>query len=90
MIELLEENTTRKMDALGRISIPKSMRLRFRINEGDSLEFYTFKQDGETYIAMKKFVDVEEKYKIAAEVLGECGYEVPDGIIEKFSDKNSK
>lgn len=54
MIELMEENTTRKVDGLGRISIPKSMRLRFRIDEGESLEFFTFRQNGKNYIVMTK------------------------------------
>ena len=37
-MELLKENTSRKVDSLGRVSIPKSMRDRLDINEGDEVE----------------------------------------------------
>ena len=45
-MELLKENTSRKVDSLGRVSIPKSMRDRLDINEGDEVE--------DLYIALKQ------------------------------------
>lgn len=44
-MELLKENTSRKVDSLGRVSIPKSMRDRLDINEGDEVEFYLLNAD---------------------------------------------
>lgn len=76
---MVKENITRKIDNLGRISIPKGMRDRFEIAPGDDLEFYTT-IDG--FICMRKvgYVAQQDKYKIAAQVLAELGYDIPDEI----------
>ena len=44
-MELRKENTTRKIDSLGRVSIPKSMRERLEIVEGDEMEFFMLADD---------------------------------------------
>ena len=48
------ENTPRKIDASGRISVPKNMKNRLGFNDGDKIDFYTITDDnGEIYIGIK-------------------------------------
>ena len=48
------ENTPRKIDASGRISIPQNMKNRLGINVGDKIDFYTIiDDDGNTYVGIK-------------------------------------
>jgi AbrB family looped-hinge helix DNA binding protein len=46
------ENTVRRLDNLGRITIPKSLRTRLEIPDGAELEFFTHKNGGVTYICL--------------------------------------
>ena len=46
------ENTTRRLDNLGRITIPKALRARLGIPEGAEMEFYTYKNKGITFICL--------------------------------------
>lgn len=80
-MELIKENTTRKVDSLGRVSIPKSMRDRLLIKEGDELEFYMLRDGDDSYVAVGK-PSVDTKYLKAAEVLDELGLEVPDALMK--------
>lgn len=84
-MELIKENTTRKVDSLGRVSIPKGMRDRMLIKEGDELEFYTLRDGEINYVALGKSGMVDLKYLRAAEVLDELGIEVPEALMEKLS-----
>ena len=52
MVELIPENTSRKLDNLGRIVIPKGIRSRLGISEADELQFYTMRKDGISYICL--------------------------------------
>jgi len=45
MMVLTKENTTRKIDSLGRVSIPKGMRDRFGLNVNDEVEFFALNTD---------------------------------------------
>ena len=84
-MELIKENTTRKIDSLGRVSIPKSMRDRLMINEGDEVEFYMLRDGDTSYVVVGK-PGVPMKYAKAVEVLEELGLEVPDALIEKLGN----
>lgn len=84
-MELIKENTTRKVDSLGRVSIPKSMRDRLLIKEGDELEFYMLRDGDEQYVAIGK-PGVNTRYIRAAEVLEELGEEVPDSLMRLLED----
>lgn len=42
---LTKENATRKIDSLGRVSIPKGMRDRFELNVNDEVEFFALNTD---------------------------------------------
>ena len=47
-----KENTSRKVDTLGRISIPKAIRDRLNIAVNDELDFYTTEENGASFICM--------------------------------------
>lgn len=52
-MKLFAENDCRKVDTLGRVSIPKGMRNRMGINAGDEMWFFTLMDDaGMEYVAM--------------------------------------
>jgi AbrB family looped-hinge helix DNA binding protein len=48
----MSENTTRKVDALGRVSIPKSLRDRLDIAAEDEMEFFMMEYQGRRYVAL--------------------------------------
>lgn len=82
-MELVKENTTRKLDSLGRVSIPKSMRDRLGLKDGDEVEFYMLRDGDNNYVALGKNGMVDLRYLRAAEVLDELGLEVPQELIDK-------
>lgn len=63
MGNMIFEGITRKIDSAGRIIIPKSLRNKFRINEGSAMEYFTCSKDGKDYICVAVAADeaVEEK-----------------------------
>lgn len=86
MFTVTFENISRKIDALGRISVPSGLRSRFGIQAGDELNFATFNVDGVNYIGMT--VDQEQeksRYVYAASVLRELGCEIPEKLEEKVN-----
>ena len=84
-MRLQSENTTRKVDSLGRVSIPKSLRDRLMINTEDTVHFYLLEDDdGRQYVCFSNKEDVNPRYQLVAEVLAELGLEVPDEILGKL------
>lgn len=81
----LSENTTRKVDSLGRVSIPKSIRDRFEIKPNDEMEFSVCYQGSKIYICLNKREDFSKEEIIAAE-LEAMGYEVPEKLRERLSE----
>lgn len=51
---LTKENATRKIDSLGRVSIPKGMRDRFGLSVNDEVEFFALNADDGQYICLRK------------------------------------
>lgn len=82
-MKITPENTTRKLDTLGRISIPKAMRQRLSIADLSEVEFFTIEDDhGRSYIALAKSrEDIQEEKKEAARALLEqLGVPVPEEL----------
>ena len=73
-MNLLYENQSRKIDNLGRVTIPKPIRDRLGWEQNDEVEFYTM--DG-TSVVLSRGKMRDSRYDIAAEVLGELGLEIP-------------
>ena len=57
-LTMKSENITRKLDSLGRITLPKSLRARLNIADGAELEVFTCDYEGRTYICL---TDTETK-----------------------------
>lgn len=75
---LIPENTTRKLDALGRITLPKGLRDRMFMGDNEELELYTANIDGRQCVCLCKLVSEEDEIQQAIEYLSGKGY-----IIEK-------
>ena len=73
-MNLLYENQSRKIDNLGRVTIPKPIRDRLGWEQDDEVEVYTM--DGASVVLSKGKMR-DSRYDIAAEVLGELGLEIP-------------
>ena len=77
---IYDENITRKVDSLGRVSIPSGLRSRYGFNSGDELNFSTMSTPGRDYILMYKDNGLDPKYEIAWETLTELGCEIPAAL----------
>lgn len=86
-MHFMNENTTRKVDALGRVSIPKSMRDRLNIAAEDEMEFYMLEYKGKRYVAMAntKDTDEAEKYKAAIDILEELNIDLPQELVDAYN-----
>ena len=47
-----KENVSRKLDSLGRITIPKHLRARLNFTEDKMYELFVIENDGKIYIAI--------------------------------------
>ena len=83
-IKLQNENTIRRIDSLGRITLPKGLRSRLKIADNDEIEIYTMEHMGKSFICLTKYEEVESKYFIARQVLEELGVEIPADLEAQF------
>ena len=84
-MELINENTTRRIDSLGRIGVPKGIRNRMRLEVNQEMEFFTLRYDGKEYVAFAPVTteeSVDEKYIQVADLLSELGLDIPDEILQ--------
>ena len=83
-MNLSKENVSRKIDSLGRLSIPKSLRDRLERHENDMVDFYLLQDEDRHYVCFGKHIDdSDEKVARAIKLLEELGIKVPDELIEK-------
>lgn len=80
MNNIVNENITRKVDSLGRVSIPSGLRSRYGFNAGDELNFSTLTTGTTNYVLMNKDNGIDPKYEIAWETLTELGCEIPAAL----------
>lgn len=83
-MRLIPENTSRKLDNLGRIVIPKGLRIRFGIADGEDLEFFTMQAEGKNFICLTNNREEDIKYRAAASVLEELGLDIPQELLDKL------
>ena len=69
-MRLEAENTSRKIDNLGRIVIPKGLRDRFGIKNNDELEYYVMECEGKKYICLRTLTMVETSADVELEAMG--------------------
>jgi bifunctional DNA-binding transcriptional regulator/antitoxin component of YhaV-PrlF toxin-antitoxin module len=55
------EGITRKIDGTGRIILPKNLRNKYRLLEGDNVDYYTVNIDGKDYICIAATEEPTEK-----------------------------
>lgn len=77
--KLQNEFQVRKVDSLGRVTIPKALRDRFGWQQNDDINFYTWNN---TFIVLSKGETRDSRYEIAVELLEELGLPVPDELKE--------
>ena len=87
MKQLIPENTSRKIDGLGRITIPKGLRDRMFLEEGSDLELFTAIIDGRQCICMASPIDDDQKLREAVAAFVECGVEVPENLQKYIEDE---
>jgi bifunctional DNA-binding transcriptional regulator/antitoxin component of YhaV-PrlF toxin-antitoxin module len=79
-MDICNENITRKIDSLGRVSIPSGLRSRYNFNSGDELHFCTLTTQYHDYVMMYKDDNIDPKYVLAAQTLEELGCEIPEQL----------
>ena len=80
-MQITKENAVRKIDASGRIIIPKGVRDRLELQEGDEMDFYFIESPEFTGIGLASSKAIESKYMIAVNVLEELGTEIPEPLL---------
>ena len=86
-MRLTKENVSRKIDSLGRVSIPKSLRDRLEIGEGDMVDFFLLENEDRFYVCLNKHIEEDEgheKYLQVAKLLDELGLDIPKEVAEKL------
>ena len=90
------ENITRKLDSLGRVTLPKSLRARLNIADGAELEVFTCDYEGKTYAYFQPAEEVdgvapEQVIVFEVDESGEDLIEIEDKelenkLLEEFSN----
>jgi AbrB family looped-hinge helix DNA binding protein len=79
-----KENSVRKIDSTGRIIIPKGLRDKLELKDGDEMTFYLLESENQNWIGLGKSDMVDPRYKNAALVLEELGIEIPLPLLQKI------
>ena len=51
-MKMISEGITRKIDGTGRIVLPKNLRNKYRLLEGDNVDYFTCTIDGKDYVCI--------------------------------------
>lgn len=76
MKQLIPENASKKLDSLGRITLPKGLRDRMFLSDNAELEIYTANIDGRQCICLAPPVDTNAEIEAAIKLLEANGYTV--------------
>lgn len=83
-MRLIPENESRKIDTLGRITLPKGLRNRFNLDVGAELELFTANIDGRMCICMaspQNEDDIETRAVEAIDFLTAHGFKVEGRLL---------
>lgn len=76
MGQLIPENVTKKIDSLGRVTLPKGLRDRFNLPENSELDISTGVIDGKRCICLTEPRDTGDEVQAAIDLLKNKGYNV--------------
>lgn len=60
-MKMISEGITRKIDGTGRIVLPKNLRNKYRLLEGDNVDYFTTTIDGKDYICIAASETTDEE-----------------------------
>ncbi|MBR6517721.1 MAG: AbrB/MazE/SpoVT family DNA-binding domain-containing protein [Bacilli bacterium] len=85
-IRKLDQNI--KMDNLGRVVIPKKLRIKYNLEKNSPIALYEYiEENGTSYLMLGQNRDVTaEELLIAANVLDDLGLEIPNELLEIMGD----
>ncbi len=87
-MEIINENTTRRIDSLGRIGVPKGIRNRLRLEVNQEMEFFTMRDLGKEYVAFAPVDETElsdeEKYAQVADLMERLNLDIPAEILDRL------
>lgn len=76
MAILIPENATRKIDSLGRITLPKGLRDRMAWGDNAELELFTANLEGRQCVCLAAPRDEAAEIEAAVELLAAKGYRI--------------
>lgn len=86
MGQLIPENCTKNIDNLGRITLPKGLRDRWYLQNGDEVEVFTATVDGRQCVCLSKPIDKQNEIENAIEMLRAAGYDVRPALVAMEED----
>lgn len=72
------QNVSRKVDSLGRVSIPKGIRDRLSIMPNDEVNFWILDQEGTKFVCFTNSTGTEEKCATAMRFLNSMDITLPE------------
>ena len=95
IVKCVKLDISRKIDSVGRISIPKKLRDKYRIEEGDECPFFLFTADDKKQYLAFELVPVDsrktpEELEILIEGFQTYGLEVPKELLTQLTEAKKK